>query len=326
MNDWKKMKLYFLFCFFLCLSYHLYFIYLLPDVNPGYLYYLDFLLGICGLLFWGIGYWRYRKKQARKKELLKQRTVIYSEFPDMEGYEIAEHDVRVLNEQLEEQYRANCDLQDYIAKWCHEVKIPLAASLLMNQKIEDGQLRFQMQEQLERVSQQLNAALLGCKVQSSLFDIQIKSVPLPECVRTSIRNNQFFLIKSHFQMEIDVADVQVYTDKSWLVYVLDQLIGNAVKYVRETAVLKIWSRQADGMVQLFVEDHGEGIREADIRRIFEKGYVGSSHHNGKYKSTGMGLYMAAQMIERLGHQITVESQPLEYTRFMIEMTQNLTFL
>ena len=66
-----------------------------------------------------------------------------------------------------------------------------------------------------------------------------------------------------------------------------------------------------------MEDNGEGIQEKDIRRIFEKGYTGSNYHNGKYKSTGMGLYMVSRIIDRLGHEIWVESEYGRYTRFCI---------
>ena len=317
MTYWKKIKKQVLFCVFLCFSYNFYFLCLLPEVKRGYLWYLDVLLAVCGLFYGGAGYLVHRRQQADKREYLKYDTVISQRFAEVENYDIAEHDVRVLNEQLEEQMEQNQDLQDYVAKWFHEVKAPLSASLLMARKIEDAKQRYLMQEQLERINVQLNCALLGCKVQGSLFDLQIKPVSLLECVKTSVHNNQFFLIRNHFEIEMDVEDVKVYTDKSWFVYILDQLLGNAVKYVMQTASLKLWSVRKGESVCLFVEDHGEGIRAEDIRRIFEKGYTGSSHHNGRYKSTGMGLYMTAKIAKRLGHEISVESEPMEFTRFAI---------
>ena len=125
---------------------------------------------------------------------------------------------------------------------------------------------------------------------------------------------------------MDVGEAQVYTDASWMVYVLDQLIGNAIKYKRrpeegepeETGRLSIWTEGEQEETKLFVEDNGEGIRKTDIRRIFEKGYTGSNYHNGKYKSTGMGLYMVSQIVQKLGHEIRVESKYGEYTRFFVD--------
>lgn len=302
---------------FVIAAYNLYFIFLMHDGRMQRLFYLDFLLAVILFLLAGMDAYGYYAKKKVKDELLQADYVICRELEQDENLEVARHDTAVLEKQLREQFDLNCDLQDYIAKWCHEVKLPLSASLLMNEKISDAQLRISQKEQLERIRQQLNGALLGCKVQSRLFDLQVRAVNLAECVKTAVHNNQYFLIQKQFEIKLQVEPVQVYTDKSWLVYVLDQLIQNSMKYMGENPMLKIWSVQEAGRVKLAVEDNGEGIAENDMRRIFERGYTGSSHHNGKYKSTGMGLYMAGQILERLGHEIAVESAYGVYTRFVI---------
>lgn len=325
MNYWKKNGKYYLLCAFLFLAFNLYFIFLMHDRNVGYLLYLDFLAVVAALIFTGIDVYGYRKREREKKQFLQRGSIIYREISEFENKDIAEHDIRILEAQLQERFAENCDLQDYVAKWCHEVKIPLAASFLMDEKIKDTKLRKSMREQLERMNQQLNAMLLGCKLQSSIFDLQIKAAFLPECVKASIHNNQFFLIRKEFELEVQVENIRVYTDPAWLVYVLDQLLNNALKYAKEDPVIRIWTEKKEDTVKLFVEDHGEGIREHDIGRIFEKGFTGSNYHNGKYKSTGMGLYMVAKIIDRLGHEIHVESNYGEYTRFCITFRDNSSY-
>lgn len=292
------------------LVYNLYFIWLLPHVELQYLVYLDVLV-LTGLLAgaW-YGFWNFSKRQRRSEE--------------------AAEETETLREELKRQFDMNCDLQDYIARWCHEVKIPLSAAILMTEKMGDGRergaqgqpedigVKQALQEQLERIRQLLASALLGCKIQSSLFDLQIRPVSLAECVRASLHNNQFFLVQKHFEPDIRVGEEKVYTDKEWLVYILDQLVSNAVKYVGNRAVLKICGDAS----RLVVEDRGVGIREEELRRIFEKGFTGSNYHNGQYKSTGMGLYMAKKIAEKLGHGLTAESVCGEYTRFTITFADN----
>ncbi len=321
----KKNRKYMLAICLTAVAYNLYFIYLIPEAGVSYLIYLDLFLLIGILIFTGIDIWRYREEESRKRELLKFDSMVSSELEEFENSDIARHDVEILERQLREQFDFNCDLQDYITKWCHEVKIPLAAGLLMVEKIEDTELKKSMQEQLEKMNQQLNAALLGCKVQSNLLDINIRPAELKECVKTSIRNNQFFLIRKHFEVDVEVENFTVYTDKSWLVYVLDQLLNNAVKYAGEEPGIKIWNERSKEGIRLFVEDYGEGIQDMDIRRIFEKGFTGSNHHNGKYKSTGMGLYMVSVILEKLGHEIRVESEYGRFTIFTIEFKDNREF-
>lgn len=324
-----------------CIAYNLYFIFLLPDVKPFYLIYLDMLLFFIMALVVSADYIRDRQKENKKQMLLKVDCLIYQEFQDREYADITEHDIKVLEKQVQSEFTVNCELQDYFAMWCHEIKVPLAAALLMAEKIEEQSVREAMQEQLERMNLQLRSALFGAKLQSSLFDLQIREVSLIQCIKKSIHNNQFFLVRKHFTLQIppadagertdskdvganeeDIRDIRIYTDPSWLVYVLDQLIGNAVKYAGEEPVLKIYAKKTDREMKLYVEDNGEGIKESDIRRIFEKGYTGSNYHNGQYKSTGMGLYMSAVILERLGHHIDVESEYGRGSRFMITFSDN----
>ena len=190
----------------------------------------------------------------------------------------------------------------------------------MVEKVKDAQVRMELREQLERMNYQASNMLQGCRLQSPLFDLQITKTSLKECVKESIRNNQFFLIQKRFSLDIQVDDVTVYTDKAWITYILDQLLNNAIKYTKKEAEepsIRIHSKVSKNQIELLVEDSGEGIQECDIRRIFEKGFTGSNYHNGKYKSTGMGLYMVEKIAKRLGHQIYAESQYGEYTCFHI---------
>lgn len=323
----KRTKKYYSLCFFLILSFNLYFIFLLRDIHKVYLFYLDFLIIVVFLMFLWIDYLKFKKAELEKKKLLLSKYIVCHEIAAFENKELAEHDITILQAQLQEQFEANCDLQDYTMKWCHEVKIPLAAGFLVNERITDTEVRLSMRENLERINQQLNTMLLGCKLQGGLFDLQIKKTSLRECVKTSIKNNQFFLIQKHFSIDISLleADLSVYTDPSWLVYILDQLLSNAIKYRKEQPYIKIWAQSAliaESEKKLFIEDHGVGIQENDIRRIFEKGFTGSNYHNGKYKSTGMGLYLAAKLAERLKHEISVESEYGNYTRFCIAFQDN----
>ena len=320
MNFFKKNGTWLSGCALLCLAYNLYFLFLLPRVDLAYLIYLDVLIAVCLVIITTGKYMRYRTARREKQSLLSGEYMIWQDCKNMEKMEnmdIIRHDLSILEEKFCEQFALNCELQDYIARWCHEVKTPLAAAMLLVEKMDDTEETRELQEQMERINLQLKSALLGCKMQSSLFDLQIGRVKLAECVRTSLHNNQFFLIRKRIRLDIQVEDAVVHTDQSWLVYVLDQLIDNAIKYCGEEPIIKMWSSRKDTQVLLYLEDNGDGICEKDIRRIFEKGYTGNHYHNGRYKSTGMGLYMVSVILDKLGHDIRVESAYGQYTRFTV---------
>lgn len=298
----------------LILFFNLYMGLLGADVLATYQYYFDLLLLVLLLVFFAVDFLHLAKWEKEKETALKSQDVVSSDLPFFENQDMAVHDIQVLKQRLEKHAEENKDLQDYVAKWCHEIKIPLAAALMMNGEIEDVKLRGELREQLEKISRQVSSMLLGCRLQGEWLDLQIKKVSLPDCVKTAVKNNSFFLIQKKFELDIRMEEEKVYTDSAWLVYILDQLFSNAIKYAMDSPKLIIWSERSADAVTLYIEDHGEGIREEDIRRIFEKGFTGSNHHNGKYKSTGMGLYMVSKIVEKLEHEVHVESEVGKYTR------------
>ena len=302
----------------LILFFNGYFIFLMREQEIRFLLYLDFLVILFLAVFACVDFWRFVKWEQEKERFLCYEDMIYNQLPSFENWEIAQHDVRVMEEKLRRQFEENCELQDNIARWCHEWKLPLAACLMINEKIRDAEIRRDLRAPLERMNHQVNMMMQECRLQSPLMDLQIERTLLEACVKASIKNNRFFLIQKKFSLDIQVETIYVYTDYTWLVYILDQLLSNAVKYAsKETPQLKIWAAEEEDWVRLFIEDNGEGILDSDIRRIFEKGFTGQNYHNGKYKSTGMGLYLVEKVAKKLEHEITVESIYGEYTRFCI---------
>ena len=317
----------------ICAAYSLYFIFLVKSADLKYLIYIDFLITLCVVADLAYHALKYLKRKSEIKSLLQTDDIIFTELGEYENRDITEHDVSVLQQRLQRQYDDSLELHDYVAKWCHELKLPLSASLIMNEKQKDTQLRASMREQLERMKRQTDMLLQGCRLQSPILDLDIKVTRLSECIKTSIKNNQFFLIQKNFTVDVgaDVRsddDTLVYTDAGWLVYILDQFISNAVKYSdKPEPYIKIWAenvgKNSDGVacreIILYIEDNGEGISDSDMRHIFEKGYTGVNRCNAKYKSTGMGLYMAAKTANALDSEIGVESVKGEYTRFSISL-------
>lgn len=290
MNYLKRYLKYICLIVFICLAFNLYYIFLVDNRQIDLLVYLDFLLVIVILIFASFEYLGYRKTKRKKDELLKLNTLIFNEFDDVDAA-IIEHDINYLKNELQNQYDINSNLQDYFARWCHEIKIPLSSLVLMNEKILDNDLKQAMKYPLEKIKQQLNYVMLGCKVQSHLYDLKVTKINILDCIKSSIRNNRFFLIEKKFDIKIDIDETFVYSDKEWLTYIIDQLINNAIKYSKKDPYLKIWTKKDKNETLLFIEDNGEGIKKEDLPRIFERGYIGSNHRNNQYKSTGFGLYM-----------------------------------
>jgi signal transduction histidine kinase len=82
---------------------------------------------------------------------------------------------------------------------------------------------------------------------------------------------------------------RVLTDEKWLLFVVEQLLSNALKYTHE-GVIRIYTQEKT----LVIEDTGIGIRPEDLPRVFEKGFTGYNGREDK-KSTGIGLYLCRRL-------------------------------
>jgi signal transduction histidine kinase len=97
----------------------------------------------------------------------------------------------------------------------------------------------------------------------------------------------------------------VFTDAKWLVFIIRQIVGNAVKYGGTELAFR-GERRGNG-VALFIGDNGVGIPEQDIGRVFHKGFTGA---NGREygPSTGFGLYLCKKLCGKLGLGISIASK------------------
>lgn len=302
-------------------SFHFYFLFL-TDTDLADLIYLDVLLVLGIGSFLAYDDWCDRRHIQQKERLLEKEELISPMLAPYLDQEILEHDLWVLRKEIDACYELDHEKEDEMAKWVHEIKVPLAALGLLNEKVNDQKLRLELKEQIERINQSLASMLVSMRLTSPVLDVQIKPVSLATIVKTSIKNNQFFLIRNQFEIHLGDLEEVVYTDQQWLIYVLDQLIANAIKYAEDSPYLAFESVRQEKGIALKIIDHGEGICLEDIGRIFEKGYTGMNKHNGMYKSTGMGLYFVHKILTHLHHDIEVTSQIGGPTCFTIHFMDN----
>lgn len=111
-------------------------------------------------------------------------------------------------------------------------------------------------------------------------------------------------------------DVLVATDEKWLIFVINQIINNSIKYMdKKEKKITIQAIKENNRILLEIIDNGIGIKESDLSRVFEKGFTGSDRL--KSRSTGMGLYLASKICKKLGLNITISSKYQEGTKVVI---------
>jgi signal transduction histidine kinase len=185
---------------------------------------------------------------------------------------------------------------EYYTMWVHQIKTPIAA---MRLAAEDD---IVLGQELFKIERYAEMALHYVKLGSLESDLVIDRYKVEEIVRDSVRKYSSLFIGKKLSVSLSNLDQLVLTDSKWLSFILEQVLANAIKYTNAGGV-QIYLR--DGA--LVVEDSGIGICDADIQRVFEKGYTG---YNGRLdkRASGIGLYMAKRVADSLCIKLRIESQ------------------
>lgn len=290
--------------------------------NLSDLIYLDILIITIFIGFTILDYRKMKDRYSSIMELIEDEKDIDSYCIDdnfLEGkiinYIIDYKDKKLENETKECENQLK-DMEEYISRWVHEIKLPLSAMKIILDRDSDDMISS-IENELEKMNFLVNSVMYGSRATASAEDIFIKEENLKDIVRTAVKSNSFFLIKNNISPKLGDLDFKVYTDKKWIIYVLGQLINNSIKYSKENGVIEFSAEDKGEFIELKIRDNGIGINEEDLERVFNKGFTGSNGRNSVYKSTGMGLYFSKKIIDKLNHSIKVESVKDKYTLFRI---------
>lgn len=208
------------------------------------------------------------------------------------------------------------DYKEYIESWIHEIKLPITAMELICDNNKDNVTR-RIQLELAKVDNFVETVLFYARADEVYKDYIIKEINISEVIYEIIGRNKAYFIQNSMLIDVNCDGVTAYSDKKWLAFIINQILINSVKYKKDsTGIIKIYTDYVEKGVRLYIEDNGLGIKESEIKRIFQKGFTGS---NGRQrgKSTGIGLYLCKKLSLKLGIDISVESKIGEYTKVIL---------
>lgn len=215
------------------------------------------------------------------------------------------------------------DYKEYIELWIHEVKIPIAASkmIIENNK---NEVTKSIDEELDKVENYTEQALFYARSNAVEKDYIINKTNLKEIVNGAILKNKTTLLNEKVSIELsNLKDEEVYTDSKWAVFIINQIIQNAIKYSKkENKKIEISSQEKNDRVILYIKDNGIGIKKGEISRVFERGFTGENGRIIGQKSTGIGLYLCRKLCNKLGLGIELNSEKDKGTEVRIIFPKN----
>lgn len=206
---------------------------------------------------------------------------------------------------------------DYYTTWAHQIKTPIAAlKLLLDQ---DGiSSNKDIKNQLFYIEQYVNMVLGFLRIENPSSDLVIKKFSLDDLIKQSIRKYAPIFINKSISIDFEETNTYITTDEKWFVFILEQILSNAVKY---TSVGSVSIELNDK--ELLIKDTGIGISKEDLPRIFDHGFTGYNGHS--YKSaTGIGLYLSKRILNKLEITINITSTENVGTTVHLNLDGKLT--
>ena len=271
-----------------------------------------------GLALFSLGYGRVLQRHQEVEWLVKKAREKALPLPAPRG---------LLEEDYQDLLRAVCadrsalsienesrlkDMTDYYTLWAHQIKTPIAAMHLLFQEKPSPELEVE----LMKIEQYVEMVLGYLRLGSGSTDYRFRDQPLDPLLRQAVRKYARQFILKKISLDLKETERTVLTDEKWLSFVLEQLLSNALKYTPEGGRIRIYG---DGET-LVIADTGIGIQEEDLPRVFEKGFTGFNGRENR-KSTGIGLYLCREVLDRLNHGITITSRPGQGTLVRLDLSR-----
>lgn len=227
-----------------------------------------------------------------------------------------------MNERIKLYEKNLSDFKEYVEMWIHEVKIPLSSLSLMCHN-HHNEIDKKYLNQINKLDNYVDQVLYYVRSNDAEKDFLIKKTNLEKVINSVMIKNKDEILLNNITVSVENLNVFVYTDTKWLIFIINQILNNSIKYKKKNgnSLIKIYATEEKDLVNLFIYDNGIGINKSDITRVFDKTFTGENGRKDA-NSTGMGLYIVKKLIDKLGHKISISSKKNEYTEVKITFGKN----
>lgn len=293
---------------------------LLFGVAPPAILYTAAICAFFGTVTAVFSFRRFYKKHAMLQALANQADLAEEDFEipnnriEQDYLSVVRRLIRekeTLESQMQKKY---ADMTEYYTLWAHQIKTPIAAMRLelQNQETPDPELS----EELIKIESYVEMVLGYLRLDTESTDYLIRRYDLDAIVKQAVRKYASQFIRKKIRLDYHPLGLTVLTDEKWLLFVIEQILQNALKYTQNGSV----TIEKEDPEILVIRDTGIGISPEDLPRIFENGYTGYNGRKDK-KASGIGLYLCRRICSNLGHTISASSSE-QGTTMKINLSSN----
>jgi PAS domain S-box-containing protein len=266
---------------------------------------------------------------GQRRDLLVASAPIFSGAGKVIGAVGVFEDVTALKDLERERESLERSKDEFLSVISHELRTPLASIMGYSEILLDEGLRSDPEVQQEflqaifdsagRLNLLLDDLLDLTRLGQRTFRLMVEPVQ-PSRLLERVLDLMRPMAKEkdqHLELEIQNELPTLIADAQRLGQVLGNLVSNAIKFSPKNSSIKLLCHSTDGEVQIAVTDSGPGIAAEDIPHVFERFYRG--RNASRASGTGLGLYVAKEIVEAHGGCLEVESEPGRGSTFRVRL-------
>lgn len=229
----------------------------------------------------------------------------------------------IIEHQNEELKKANTELDRFVYSASHDLRAPLSSisGLITIMEKEKGSNDAQY---IALIKDRVKAMDVFIKEivdysRNSRLEPELKEINLPQLTQEIVKSLAYFENAKDIKVRMNVPEnFTVHSDNERLRIVLNNLLTNSMKYAdlsKEEPFVEVNAARKDAFVLIEIKDNGIGISETHQSKVFDMFYRGTDRSKG----SGLGLYIAKEVVQKLGGKISMRSAITEGSMFTIEL-------
>jgi len=228
--------------------------------------------------------------------------------------------IAVITRSFERLAEANRMKSEFVSVVSHQLRSPLSnlkwvIELLMSGRISsvsEKQLEYFkiLRENSERMEELVQDLLTVSRIEQGKLPLKKEEIILEDLVKSAIKDMEIFARASNVKMEFSSEKnlPRITGDPSQLKLTVDNLLDNAIRYVKENGKVELNLKKKNSNLYFEVKDNGVGIPQNDQKYIFQKFFRSGNIKRHQTQGSGLGLYITKSIIEKSGGKIGFTSQ------------------
>ena len=220
---------------------------------------------------------------------------------------------------VEEVAKANKMKTEFVSIASHQLKTPLSELKwqieLLLAKFQDGlspkqtEIVGEIAHSGEKMGRLVNDLLDVARIDQGQLALAKEEINFCDLVSDAVTGQEIFAKAMHVELvtSCSIEKAMVFVDKRRFSVVMDNLISNAIKYIDSKGKVEVFIEIDDEFVQVCVRDNGVGIPKQEQDNIAQKFFRSNNSIKNKTDGTGLGLYIAKNIVEQSGGKLWFKS-------------------